>query len=700
MSRTTEHRSHIGSRAALSRYDQIPACCSAGHRRGFTLVEVVVATSILLIILVPLMMSFGRGVSGFKNAQLFTFAQNLAEFQAEDLKSMAPSVLSQLVEGKYPGVYMDDGTTPDTSNPLVVYSNYKPARKAGDPDYNAVTDAAAAANDLLHYMYDSGNITTEFNLIGLTKILGNQYVAGPSLAPELPLGVPVLGLNIEILPYEDVDYASTQWRYYRAILHKEAYPLFSKRIQVTRYDAHYLPDKTHHASAGDVSDLFDYTITVSTRQSDGSLRVLYVTQGTIGSAFKSTPTTVTVTVPVAGASWNTTGAVTWNLSGDTGGVFAYKVCFSTSNDGITYGPYNAPRVVVPVVVPVSDPLTVMVDPGVKDVWCKVMVEAVSAKGQVLGYDTSDGFTVGIPGGLFLNVTDPTGGSLWTTGQVQTVSWSTPVWMTVRQILVELSTNGVDGPWSDAVIVPGNVPSTLLTPTTSSVNCVVRVTARGPGGAPIVGGMDTSDRFTTQDPLVITVNAPTSSSMWTTNVAGEVAWSLNRSEPAITSYSINFLGGVTGGPVTVGAGFTSVNITPTSTSVSCTVRVTALDAAGHIVLSGGSGVFGDSQPFHVLAPPSVTVLKPDGATLQGGSSFVVRWVTNGNTATVAGFNVLLSVDNGATYVRYATAAAGAASAPITLPGGTNYNKCYVRVDAVDSTNAVIASKTSAQFQIKK
>ena len=86
-------------------------------RPGFTLVESVAATAIMFILLIGLMGMFARGVAGFKNAQLLTFAENLSEFQAEDLKAMAPSVLNHLVEGHYPDPAL--GST----NPLVMYSN-------------------------------------------------------------------------------------------------------------------------------------------------------------------------------------------------------------------------------------------------------------------------------------------------------------------------------------------------------------------------------------------------------------------------------------------------------------------------------------------------------------------------------------------------------------------------------------------------
>ena len=109
MRQTTEHRSYTGPRAVLSHHGPTSVSCPAwflrgSHPRGlsrnqwgFTLVEVVVAAAILLILLIGLAGVFARGVTGFKQAQLVTMAQNLAEFQVEDLKNLAPSVLHQLV---------------------------------------------------------------------------------------------------------------------------------------------------------------------------------------------------------------------------------------------------------------------------------------------------------------------------------------------------------------------------------------------------------------------------------------------------------------------------------------------------------------------------------------------------------------------------------------------------------------------------
>jgi hypothetical protein len=625
--------------------------------------------AILLIVLVPLMDSFARGVAGFKSAELFTFAQNLAEFQAEDLKSMAPSVLSQLVEGKYPGVYMDDGITPDTSNPLVEYTNY--------PYPAGYTPSADS------YQYDSGNIATEFNLIGLTKIGYFPYVAGPSRAPVLPAADPMLGPNIEILPYEDVDYVSTQWRYYRAVLHKEAYPLFSKHIQVTRYDANSLPDKTHHGSAGDLSNLFDYTITVNTHQSDGSLRVLYVTQGTIGSSFKPTPTTVTVTAPLAGASWSNSapGTVTWTVS-DITGVFAYNVRFSTDN-GVTYGSPVA-------VVEATPSLTVSkdVNPGIQNAQCMVMVEAVSAKGQVLGSDTSDTFTIGTPGGLVVMVQQPTAESVWTTGQQQTVSWSTPAWMTVDQILVDLSTDAGDS-YGSAVTLPGDATSMTLTPTVASVDCVVRVTAQGAGGTAIAGGVATSlGTFTTQIPLVITVTAPTTGSIWTTNSPITVTWYPSGSVSGITSYSIAFLSGAAGSPVTAVA--SPKSITPTSAFEYCVVRVTALNGSNILA-------YGDSAAFKVRDPFSVTVTAPQGGSSQKkNKSMTVNWGVNRDDVSVANFRVSLSVNNGTTYTVKDTVGGDVYTTSFTLPDVDP--QCIVKVEALGVAPGLPQTALSGVFQI--
>lgn len=319
MRRTTEHRPYVGLAAVLSRHDLSRACRSTDRRLGFTLVEVVVAAAILLILIIGLAGVFARGVTGFKQAQLLTLAQNLAEFQVEDLKNLAPSALNQLANHTY----------------LDVNYPYAVQPSAGDPDYVEKLAMYHFDHDN-DWAYDSGKIQTDFKVDGIEQLGDSSlgFLAGrdATAIPSLPTDTAILlGNNIVVAVYlEDTVSGLTYWKdseedgwyhldsgenpvygpapvtppfqegdfmyYYLITLQKEAYPLFSRQVRITQYDASTpdgsdvwsaLLDEQYRIPQGDTRTKFEYEITIWYKQ-NGVDRVLFRSGGTIA-------------VPIAGA---------------------------------------------------------------------------------------------------------------------------------------------------------------------------------------------------------------------------------------------------------------------------------------------------------------------------------------------------------------------------------------------------------------
>jgi prepilin-type N-terminal cleavage/methylation domain-containing protein len=260
----------------------------ARNPRGFTLVEVVVAAAILVILLLALMGSFSAGVTGFKIAQLMTFGQNLAEFQAEDLKSLPSSILRQLCEG------IATGVAPGVP---AKYTNYPyPTADVSDPAY----DDAARVNDAKAWVYDSGEVQTDFSIVGVDAIVKDDsteyptsYRSGGTTPPLIPTDPPLLlGTSILVEAYlRDDPVPPDEWYYAIRLMH-QAYPLFSKRVLVECYDArnpdfHFVSNPSQTVMDEYVSDaraMFSYTITVFYHQGL-SQRTLYETRGIISSPY-------------------------------------------------------------------------------------------------------------------------------------------------------------------------------------------------------------------------------------------------------------------------------------------------------------------------------------------------------------------------------------------------------------------------------
>jgi hypothetical protein len=216
-------------------------------------------------------------------------------------------VLNQLVFG-------------EDADPAVGYQdvNYPyPTRDTMADEY----DAAARANDEEFWMYDSGKLQTDFMVDGVT-LIGTTFVAGTTAMPAIPADTDVLlGSNIVVERYGDNPLTLlTYWEdsgvwyswdgvtrtdlpgvpplgtvyYYRIVLQKEAYPLFSRQVRLVQYDVSTpdgsdvwstaLDETLYRTFQGDARTKFDYEIVIWYNQ-NGSDRVLFRSGGTLAVPF-------------------------------------------------------------------------------------------------------------------------------------------------------------------------------------------------------------------------------------------------------------------------------------------------------------------------------------------------------------------------------------------------------------------------------
>jgi type II secretory pathway pseudopilin PulG len=318
-----------------------------------------VAIAIMFILLISLIGLFARGAAGFKNAQLVTLAQNVAEFQAEDLKAMLPSVLNGLVE---------------TNGRL-------------DPNYPTNEKTSG-------YEYDSGERQTDYHIAGISKLVGSPYIAGfgcptsPPVPTDSESGV-LRGSNITVQAYSDTEplppYTIVGW-YYDVVLHHEAYPLFTKQVEIVRYDAKSLPNKTDHNWYGGDRGMFDYTITIRYGR-QAPRRVLYKTSGTISYAYSNVGSSVSMVSPNGGETWgrNSSHTVSWVVAGDATGIASFTLWISTDG-GASYTSLGT------AVGTARDTLVTM--PGYASPTCLITVNALDAgvpTPTLLASDTCDDY---------------------------------------------------------------------------------------------------------------------------------------------------------------------------------------------------------------------------------------------------------------------------------------------------------------------
>ena len=96
MIQTTEHRPYVGLAAVLSHHGQSSAFPSTGRRRGFTLIEVMIALVIIGLAGMGLATFSMQSYRTVQNLTIRATAENLAKVTLEELSSMAGSTLDSM----------------------------------------------------------------------------------------------------------------------------------------------------------------------------------------------------------------------------------------------------------------------------------------------------------------------------------------------------------------------------------------------------------------------------------------------------------------------------------------------------------------------------------------------------------------------------------------------------------------------------
>lgn len=162
-------------------------------KKGFTILEVIIAFSIFIIVILGLLGNYYGFYSFVRDLRYRTIGQNLAQLQLEDIQSLSVSVLDSLVKGGY--------------YPDIVYD---------EPNYPLDKN-----ND--DTIYDSGEIDGSFRIERILNILGTEN------SPDLPpIFIPP---NIDIKSVLRCDIDSCYYDY-TIILNKEIYPRYYKRILI------------------------------------------------------------------------------------------------------------------------------------------------------------------------------------------------------------------------------------------------------------------------------------------------------------------------------------------------------------------------------------------------------------------------------------------------------------------------------------
>jgi prepilin-type N-terminal cleavage/methylation domain-containing protein len=184
-------------------------------RKGFTLIEVMVAMAIFLIVVLAFLGTYYGYYGSLKQLGYRAVGQNLAQVQLEDVRNLSVSVLGILVNG---------GEWPTT----LTYTA---------PNYPPDTNPSSS-------VYDSGKIDGAYRIERIESILGTT---GSPTLPSL-----LLPSSIVVSPVLETDPAGDYYDY-TIVLQKETFPRYQREIVIT--------DETPTIS-GDKNKLYVIKVTI------------------------------------------------------------------------------------------------------------------------------------------------------------------------------------------------------------------------------------------------------------------------------------------------------------------------------------------------------------------------------------------------------------------------------------------------------
>jgi hypothetical protein len=237
---------------------------------------------------------------------------------------------------------------------------------------------------------------------------------------------------------------------------------------------------------------------------------------------------ITVVSPNGGENWRagSTRGIKWTAGG-TGEAEYVRIEYSTDR-GRTW------TTIVPSIRHTASGSYDWMVPNTPSEDCLVRVRGIG--GDDAPSDTSDGlFTILPPFSPAIKVTSPNGGETWLVDSKKTITWHTIG--IVKKVRIDYSCDGGES-WRaivDAVRNRGSYPWRV--PDTPSDNCVVRVSARLPGGQP----SDVSDgAFSIAAPPedLIEVLTPNGGEHLTAGREYEITWESSGIDKVIIEYSKN------------------------------------------------------------------------------------------------------------------------------------------------------------------
>ncbi len=197
-------------------------------RRGFTLIEVMVALSILMVVILALLGNYYSYYDSVKQAMYKNVGQNLAELLLEDTRNLSVTILDSLVKGgQYPTEILWDKYIHSTSHEgCYEVTTGTPASDIPDgiPFPVDQYDDDDSENTPYDAKYDSGEVDATYRLQKVSSVFGIEN--SPDIICDSLNNLPG---NVVITP---VYYSDEGTFDYTVLLNKTTYPYYTRQIVI------------------------------------------------------------------------------------------------------------------------------------------------------------------------------------------------------------------------------------------------------------------------------------------------------------------------------------------------------------------------------------------------------------------------------------------------------------------------------------
>jgi len=192
-------------------------------RRGFTLIEVIVALAITIIIVLALLGIYYSYYSYVKQLTYRSIGQNLAQYLLEEVRGLSVTTIKDHLVGKPGGFYPTSWEKYKDENED---GCYEVSGSWGDGIEEAIPYPPNVSND--SNLYDSGEVPSSVRFERIESVFG--VLDNHEIPEELLMGLPE---TVVITPVLHIDEETNEESFdYTVLLNREIFPSYTRKVVI------------------------------------------------------------------------------------------------------------------------------------------------------------------------------------------------------------------------------------------------------------------------------------------------------------------------------------------------------------------------------------------------------------------------------------------------------------------------------------